>query len=95
VYVAGWLKRGPQGVIADNRWDAQETAAALVEDLPQLPPHRWYTAADDPLNIFSDRVEFSDWLRLDDAERSRGEPLGKPREKFTSIAAMRAALASD
>jgi ferredoxin/flavodoxin---NADP+ reductase len=36
LYVTGWLKRGPQGIIGTNILDAHETAAALVEDLGSL-----------------------------------------------------------
>lgn len=32
LYVAGWAKRGPSGIIATNKWDAEETAAAVVAD---------------------------------------------------------------
>lgn len=38
VYVAGWLRRGPTGVIGTNRPDAGEVAASVLGDLPQLPP---------------------------------------------------------
>ena len=92
VYVAGWLKRGPQGVIADNRWDAQETIASLVEDLPKLPKILRVTDADDPLNIFRDKIEFSEWLQIDAAEIAAGQAIGKPREKFTSNTAIRRVL---
>src|SRR5947208_1947797 len=33
VYVAGWIKRGPSGVIGTNKKGATETVAALLEDL--------------------------------------------------------------
>ena len=92
VYVAGWLKRGPQGVIADNRWDAQETVGSLVEDLPSLLKPPWVSQADDPLHCFPDKIDFSEWLRLDRVEIQRGQAVGKPREKFTSIAEMRQVL---
>jgi ferredoxin--NADP+ reductase len=36
-YVAGWIKRGATGVIASNKVDASETAAALVADLATTP----------------------------------------------------------
>lgn len=32
LYVAGWAKRGPSGIIATNKWDAEETAAAVMAD---------------------------------------------------------------
>jgi ferredoxin--NADP+ reductase len=37
-YVAGWLKRGPTGVIGTNKSDAAETVRCLLEDLAGAPP---------------------------------------------------------
>jgi ferredoxin/flavodoxin---NADP+ reductase len=36
-YVAGWLKRGPTGVIGTNKSDAGETVRGLLEDLAGGP----------------------------------------------------------
>jgi ferredoxin--NADP+ reductase len=36
-YVAGWIKRGPSGVIGTNKHDAAETVRCLLEDAPALP----------------------------------------------------------
>ena len=36
-YVAGWLKRGPTGVIGTNKSDAAETVRSLLEDLAGGP----------------------------------------------------------
>ena len=33
LYVSGWLKRGPTGIIGSNIADAKETTAAILEDL--------------------------------------------------------------
>ena len=33
VYAVGWIKRGPTGILGTNKRDAEETVAALVEDL--------------------------------------------------------------
>jgi ferredoxin--NADP+ reductase len=38
VYAAGWIKRGPTGVIGTNKADAAETVRTLLADLPSLPP---------------------------------------------------------
>ncbi|MBM7787766.1 FAD-dependent oxidoreductase [Tenggerimyces flavus] len=38
VYAAGWIKRGPSGVIGTNKADAAETVRALLADLPTLTP---------------------------------------------------------
>lgn len=88
LYVAGWVKRGPTGVIGTNKPDSQETVAALLADLPQLSPcperDSKKLAA-----VLRDRgvrpVSFADWLKIDAAEIERGKTKGKPREKFVRI----------
>jgi NADPH-dependent glutamate synthase beta subunit-like oxidoreductase len=37
LYVTGWIKRGPQGIIGTNIMDADQTATCVAEDLPSLP----------------------------------------------------------
>jgi NADPH-dependent glutamate synthase beta subunit-like oxidoreductase len=91
VYVTGWIKRGPTGIIGTNRADSMATVATLLEDLPnfelQLKPGR--RALVSLLARRSVRsVSFEDWELIDRAERERGLPLGKPREKFTKISEM-------
>jgi ferredoxin/flavodoxin---NADP+ reductase len=44
LYVAGWIKRGPTGVIGTNKKDAQQTVAHMLEDLADALPHREHTA---------------------------------------------------
>ncbi|MCV5941288.1 hypothetical protein OFN64_31935, partial [Escherichia coli] len=36
-YTAGWIKRGPSGVVGTNKADAAETVKLLLEDAPSLP----------------------------------------------------------
>lgn len=97
VYAAGWIKRGPSGVIGTNKPDSQETVNALLEDLPSLPPCST-PSSDSVRDILSARgvriVTFADWRMIDEAEIERGKTAGKPREKFTSIDDMLAALHS-
>lgn len=96
VYVAGWIKRGPSGVIGTNKADAAATVASLVADLVDHPqPSR----CQDPQAIVTLLVQkqvryvtFADWQVIDRAEIAKGRTLGKPREKLTTIAAMLAAL---
>ena len=89
LYVAGWLKRGPTGVILTNVGDAAESAAALLRDRAAgalgdgdggregIAPLLAAQAA--PV------VDFAGWLRIDAEERRRGEAQGKPREKLTDV----------
>ena len=96
-YTAGWIKRGPNGVIGTNKPDAVETVTCMLEDLAQgltLTPAQPEVAAMADLvkarapNYFS----YADWQRLNELELSRGQEQGRPRLKFTSVDEMLAAL---
>jgi NADPH-dependent glutamate synthase beta subunit-like oxidoreductase len=107
LYVAGWLKRGPTGIIGSNIPDAHETVAAVVSDLgladggagvpSKAPPGGGAGSA--LLDLLASRGlsvgrELVDWpgvLRIDAAETAAGAPLGKPREKFVTRDALLAA----
>ena len=95
LYAAGWIKRGPSGVIGTNKPDSVETVRKLLEDLPALPGCETPDTA--PLReLLAARnvrvVSYADWQRIDAAEMARGKPRGKPREKFTTVAEMLAVL---
>jgi len=87
VYVAGWAKRGPTGVIGTNKPDGQNAAALLLEDIPQgaKPGRNAFEA------LLRDRhvrqVDFADWKKIDDAEIANA-PDGAPREKFVTATEM-------
>lgn len=96
-YVAGWIKRGPSGVIGTNKPDSVATVEAMMEDLAKGnhldPAHPEVKAAEALVrerkpNYFS----YADWQRLDEIEEARGEEQGRPRVKFTSYKAMLDAL---
>ena len=93
VYVAGWIKRGPTGVIGTNKKDATETVELLLEDLRNAP--RNGATADDVDALLDERdvrrVVYAGWLAIDEAERSAGEPLGRPRVKRCTWDALLAA----
>jgi ferredoxin--NADP+ reductase len=84
VYVAGWIKRGPTGVIGTNKKDATETVALLLDDLRDAP--RKGATAEDVDALLDERgvrrVVYAGWLAIDEAERGAGEPLGRPRVKL-------------
>ncbi|GGK70414.1 FAD-dependent oxidoreductase [Streptomyces flaveus] len=77
-YVAGWIKRGPTGVIGTNRPCAKETVTSLLEDAPVLV-HR--EVPDDPLAVLRAEglrpVEWSGWLAIERAEAELGASLGR------------------
>jgi ferredoxin--NADP+ reductase len=85
VYCAGWIKRGPTGVIGTNKKDATETAEAVLEDARdgKLAPGEEASAVD---ALLAERgvavVTQSGWEAIDAAERAAGEPRGRPRVKL-------------
>jgi ferredoxin--NADP+ reductase len=96
-YVTGWIKRGPSGVIGNNKADSVETANMLLEDLdqggllqPAEPDRETFAAL---LKRRQSRlVTFPDWQRLDRLEVERGRPQGRPRVKFLTVEEMLAEL---
>lgn len=94
LYVAGWLKRGPKGIIGDNLIDAEETIGALIEDdaqgLLRKPNAVFKNRGVAPVLAARDArvVSKEGWARIDAEERRRGAEAGKPREKLTSVSEM-------
>jgi ferredoxin--NADP+ reductase len=89
-YTAGWIKRGPSGVIGTNKKDALETVRHLLADVEaqQLldPADPSPGAVEDLLRERNIRyVSFEDWQAIDQAEIGRGEPHGRPRVKFVRV----------
>jgi ferredoxin--NADP+ reductase len=87
-YVAGWIKRGPTGVIGTNKADATETVKALLQDELQSPcnSETGRRAVTDLLKARGVRyVEFSDWQKLDLFETESGTAVNRPRVKVTTI----------
>lgn len=84
-YTAGWIKRGPTGVIGTNKADAQESAQHLLDDLSDgihlAPSHH----ADALLGRLVQRTDLAGWHRIDAQETSRGEASGRPRVKVTNM----------
>jgi ferredoxin--NADP+ reductase len=85
-YAAGWIKRGPSGVIGTNKKDATETVDALLEDARagRLSHAGGGTLEDLLAERGVDAVEYAGWQAIDAHERGRGEPLGRPRVKLVS-----------
>jgi ferredoxin--NADP+ reductase len=96
VYVCGWIKRGPSGVIGTNKTCAAQTVDHLLADAIS---HRIPTASGNPDELVTllaangARVtSWADWQRLDAAEIARGAQGGRPREKLVRIQEMLATL---
>jgi len=84
VYCAGWIKRGPTGVIGTNKKDATETVDLLLEDARAgRAPSR---SGEDLEGILAGRgaevVTYAGWEAIDAVEKARGEPQGRPRVKL-------------
>jgi len=100
LYVTGWIKRGPSGVIGTNKPDAVETVNMMLADIAAdrtLRPDNT-----DPValsRLVSERqpdfFSYDDWKRLNELEVGRGESEGRPRVKFTSVEEMLANLERD
>jgi ferredoxin/flavodoxin---NADP+ reductase len=88
LYCAGWIKRGPTGVIGTNKKDATETVDLLLEDAAAglLPRSESEPHAVDAL--LADRgvdvVMYAGWEAIDALERERGSGQGRPRVKLAT-----------
>lgn len=91
LYVSGWLKRGPQGIIASNIGDAQETSHCVLADLQQqgstskadvAPVEAMLKASGKRL------VSFEDWRRIEAEELRLGAASGRPAVKLTDVPTM-------
>jgi ferredoxin--NADP+ reductase len=96
-YTAGWIKRGPSGVIGTNKPDAAETVAAMAEDAQAgrllAPAAPGLEAIEALVRARQPQVlTYADWRRLDELEMAEGKAAGRPRVKFTRVEAMLAAL---
>ncbi|MFH9550413.1 FAD-dependent oxidoreductase [Streptomyces sp. NPDC051445] len=91
-YVAGWIKRGPTGVIGTNRPCAKETATSLLADGPALLRRE---LPGDPLGSLraagAEPVEWAGWLAIERAEAELGASLGRGVVKLADWAALRTA----
>lgn len=91
LYVVGWAKRGPTGVIGTNKPDGKCAAAQILDDIGQgAKPGR--TALEALLTQRKMRwVTWEDWQKIDSAEVG-GAANAAPRRKITSISDMLAVL---
>jgi ferredoxin--NADP+ reductase len=77
LYVVGWAKRGPSGVIGTNKSDAAAVIELLNQDLSE-PRNK-----NDITELLKNKkvVTQKDWEAINAAEIAAGEPLSKPRRK--------------
>jgi ferredoxin/flavodoxin---NADP+ reductase len=96
-YVVGWAKRGPTGLIGNNKPDSAATVESMLADLPMLQG-----SSDDhrdllPIEVFLrerdiDYVTYQDWQILDQYEVACGAKQGCPRIKVTTVPEMMAII---
>lgn len=91
VYVNGWVKRGPVGLIGHTKGDAIETVGSLLADLPDLPGAT-EPSEDAVVALLEERdldyTTWDGWERLDAHEMSLGAPHGRARIKVVDREAM-------
>ncbi|MBI1733805.1 MAG: FAD-dependent oxidoreductase [Candidatus Rokubacteria bacterium] len=95
-YTAGWIKRGPSGVIGTNKPDAGETVQAMLADAAEGCIMR----PTEPSAVAAERLvrerqtqcfSYADWLKVNEVELAKGRSCGRPRVKFTRVDEMIAA----
>ena len=80
LYVVGWAKRGPSGVIGTNKSDSSEVIKLLIEKLPSTAKEN----SDISKTLASHEIiTQTGWQKINQAEVEQGEPVGKPRRKVT------------
>ncbi len=88
VYVAGWIKRGPTGVIGTNKPDAAETVEQILSDLTagllDTPDGDHEAVETWVRSRRSDCITYGDWHRLNGLEVEQGKSSGRPRVKFVT-----------
>jgi len=92
-YVAGWIKRGPSGVIGTNKQDAVETVHRMLETFLKEKMESGKNVSNPDIVLLLEKrkvefVSFADWKLLDAHEIEAGQKQGRPRVKLTSIAEM-------
>ncbi|MEV0948115.1 FAD-dependent oxidoreductase [Rhodococcus sp. NPDC049939] len=92
VYVAGWIKRGPSGVIGTNKACAKETVSTLLADFAAGRFPQTVGARKDVRKLIErrqpERIGFAGWRAIDASERARAAGSGRPRIKVTNRSEM-------
>jgi ferredoxin--NADP+ reductase len=89
VYTAGWIKRGPTGVIGTNKRCAQETVDHILDDLQREQSARVPSDRDRLLVQLAKRqpemVSYAGWELIDAHEQRLAAGSGRPRVKVTDL----------
>jgi ferredoxin--NADP+ reductase len=88
LYVAGWIKRGPTGLIGTNKACSVATVDSMERDLDQIGPERDDGSIRTLLESRGAQIiDYQDWRKLDEFEMSEGAKLGSVRKKLLSVQA--------
>ncbi|PZQ23674.1 MAG: pyridine nucleotide-disulfide oxidoreductase [Sphingopyxis macrogoltabida] len=92
LYAVGWARRGPSGTIGTNKPDGMRIAELVLADIGRGAGKAGRAGLDALLHERDvEPVTFRDWRRIEAAEVAAALD-GNPREKFTSVEAMLAAI---
>jgi ferredoxin--NADP+ reductase len=92
-YVAGWLKRGPSGIIGTNKGDAAATVATLLDDADSDVLSRGSAGIDTV--VHEKVVDYRRWLAIDAQEIADGQAQGRGRRKLHSWPSLLGAAGHD
>jgi NADPH-dependent glutamate synthase beta subunit-like oxidoreductase len=95
-YVAGWIKRGPSGIIGTNLFDATETVETILKDLndgriqAKISNDKvgWNVVREVLRGAGVKVVDKNGWRKIRVAEDTKGKELGKVREKMLTVEEM-------
>lgn len=87
LYVAGWLRTGPTGVILTTMSNAFEVAENMCKDF-ELRKDEDSKSGFEGLGLKNQVVTWKDWQKIDKFEMDEGKKLGKPREKLLDVRKM-------
>lgn len=90
LYTAGWIKRGPSGVIGTNKPDSAETVELMLEDARAgkvlQPTHAGVDEAEAYVRDHKPAyLSYTDWQKLDAYEIAQGKAANRPRVKVTQV----------
>merc|ERR1711879_607232 len=84
MFVCGWLKRGPSGIIGTNRPDSAETVNSLIEDFKEgklAERKQSFDSLIESKGLSHQVTTWEDWLHIEKLEKTSGEQQGKGRSK--------------
>lgn len=87
-YTSGWIKKGPQGVIATTMMESFDTADKVLEDLSNGIHNESQTEDDIVKELPETFVDWAGWKKINDAEIAKGKEMNKTRNKFADVGDM-------